>query len=166
MRLNPRCIIPALPVLALAFLLVLWAALARWSGDMRETTDALRRRLQAVRMEKPALQAMRADRAARPAAADPQNRRGALYAMMEDTLRANGLSDAVRQLRPEVRELEERVEEQLTVSLTQLDRTQLARFLYETRKAAPAMTVDSLSIRRNNNGFLDLDAVFLLGRAK
>lgn len=164
---NPRHIILCLLVLALALLIILWSALARWSGDIRGETDALRRQLLSVRMEKPALQAIQAGRKARLPTADPQkNQQGVVYAIMEDTLRASGLGDTVRQLRPEVRELEVHVEEQLSLSLTQLDRSQFARFLYETHKAIPEMTVDSLSVRRNNNGFMNIDAVFLVRRPK
>ena len=167
MRITPRHIILFLPALALAFLLILWGGLARWNGGMQGETDVMRRQLQDVRLAKPALQAMQAGRNARLATADPQKKQqGVLYAVMEDTLRASGLGNTVRQLRPELRELDVHVEEQLSLNLTQLDRLQLARFLYETQKAMPEMTVDSLSIRRNNNGFMDVDAVFLIRRPK
>ena len=167
MRMNPRHIILYLPVLVLALLLLLCGILARWNDGAQGQSEKLRRQLQAVRMAKPVLQAVQAGRDARLAANDPRKtQQGVLYAVMEDTLRANGLSDTVRQLRPESRELEMQVEEQLSLNLTQLDRAQLARFLYETQKAMPEMTVDSLNIRRNNNGFMDVDAVFLVRRPK
>ena len=168
MRMNPRHIIPCLPAFALALLLIiLWGSLARWGGGIRRETDALRRQLQSVRMAKPILQAIQADRNARLVTTDPQkNQQGVMYAIMEDTLRAGGLGDAVRQLKPELRELEMHVEEQLSLNLTQLDSAQFARFLYETQKAMPEMTVDSLSVRRNNNGFMDIDAVFSVKRPK
>ena len=166
MRLEPRQIIQWFPVLAPAFLIILWIALALWSGGIRSETDALRRQLQSVRMEKPVLQSIQADRNARLAATDSQNRQSFVYAVMEDALRAAGLGDNVRQLRPESRELDLHVEERLSLNITQLDPPQFARFLYETRKALPEMTVDSLSMRRNSNGFMDIDAVFLVRRAK
>ena len=160
MRMDPRRIILWLPVLALAFLLVLWSVLARWNGGIRDRTDVLRRQLQAVRMEKPVLQAIQADRNARLVKTGSQQQ-GVAYAVMEDALRNCGLGNNVRQLKPELRELDVYVEEKLSLNITHLDRSQVARFLYETRKAMPEMTVDSLSMRRNSNGFIDIDAVFL-----
>lgn len=167
MRFTPRHMILCLPALVPVCLLLFWGGLAGWSSAAREEADALRRQLQAARLAKPALQAFQAGRQTRLAANDPRREgQGVLYAVMEDTLRAARLSDAVRQLRPEVRELEAHVEEHLSVTLTQLDREQAARFLYETQKAMPEMTVDSLNIRRNNSGFMDVDAVFLVRRPK
>jgi len=162
---NPRHIILCLPALVLVFLLILWSVLARWSGGIGDQADALRRQLQAVRMAKPALQVVQAGREERQAITD-QNPQGVFFAIMEATLRANGLGDAVRQIRPELREFEVHVEEQLSLTLTQLDSSQMALFLYETQKAMPEMIVDSLTMRRNNDGFMDIDAVFLLRRPK
>ena len=161
MRIDPRQIITWSPAILLALMLAIWGALAGWSGGMRGKADALRRQLQRVRMEKPVLQAIQADRNTRLGKVDSQRQQGLAYAIMEDTLRNCGLGDNVRQLKPEVRELDVHVEEKLSLSVTQLDRAQLARFLYETQKAMPEMTVDSLSMRRNSNGFMDIDAVFL-----
>jgi len=167
MRINPRLIILYLPVLVLALLILLWISLARWNENVWEETDTLRRRVQSVRIAKPVLQAIQAGRKAQFSVADPQkSQQGVLYAVMEDTLRANGLGNTVRQLRPEVRELELHVEEQLSLTLSQLDQAQLARFLYETQKAMPEMVVASLNMRRNNNGFLDIDALFTVKRPK
>ena len=114
---NLRHIILCLPLIALAFLIILWSALARWSDDTRGETDALRRQLQSVRMKKPILQAIQSGRKTQLQIADPQkSQQGVLYAIMEDTLRASGLGDTVRQLRPELRELEVHVEEQLSLT--------------------------------------------------
>ena len=166
MYIDPRRIILWSPFLALAFLIILWIALARWSDGIRSESDALRRQLQAVRMEKPVLQAILADRNARLGATDSQSQQNIAYALMEDTLRVHGLGNAVQRLQPESRELDLYVEERLSLSLTQLDPSQLARFLYETQKAIPEMVVDSLNMRRNSNGFMDVDAVFLARRSK
>ena len=162
MRIEPRHIIQWLPALVLAFLIILWSVLAGWNAGIRGRTDALRRQLQTARMEKPVLQAIQAERHARLAKAGSQHQQGVAYAVMEDTLRNCGLGDNVRQLKPELRELDVYVEEKISLNITQLDRSQLASFLYETQKAMPEMTVDSLSMRRNSSGFLDIDAVFLV----
>lgn len=167
MRMSPRHIILCLPAFALALLIILWGVLGRWSDNMWDEANALRRQLQSVRMAKPVLQAIQAGRDARLVTTDPQKKQqGTFYAIMENTLRASGLGDTVRQLKPELRELEMYVEEQLSLSLTQLDRIQFGRFLYETQKNIPEMTVDSLNVRRNNNGFLDIEAVFFVRRPK
>ena len=163
---DPRRIILWLPALILAVLIAVWGALAQWSAGMRNTSEALRRQLQSVRMEKPILSAIQAERNARLAGSAAQKHQGVAYAVMEDTLRKCGLGDNVRQLKPELRELDLYVEETLSLRITQLDRSQVARFLYESQKAMPEMTVDSLSMRRNSNGFIDIDAVFLVTMPK
>ena len=162
MRITPRHIIQWLPALVLALLMAVWATLAQWSGGMLNKSEALRRQLQSVRAEKPVLLAIQAERNARLAGSSDQKQQGVAYAVMEDTLRKSGLDDNVRQLKPDLRELELYVEEKLSLHITQLDRSQVARLLYESHKAMPEMTVDSLNMRRNSNGFIDIDAVFLV----
>jgi hypothetical protein len=166
MRIDLRHIIFWLPALLLVLLLFFWIALFQWNSGIQRETDALRRQLQLVFMEKPTLQAILADRNAQIGTGDSFTQQNLAYALMEKTLSASGLTNSVQRLQPDSRELELHVEEQLSLSLSQLDASQLAQFLYETQKAMPEMSVDSLNMRRNSNGFMDIEAIFVLRRPR
>lgn len=166
-RIDPRECLFWAPALLLPLLLLLLFSLESWSGRMEGRADALRRQLQTVQAEKTTLLSFQATRAEALARSGGQKAQGVNYAILENTLRASGLGDFMRQLRPEVRDTQDSyVEERLSLRLTQLEPPHVLRFFYETEKALPGIMVEEMSLRRNSSGFMDIDAVFVARMAK
>ena len=164
---DPRQLMFWVPAAALMCLLLLLLALARWSGDMERVTSTLQRQLHAVYADKEILLGIQAARNAQLSKTQ-QPQQGLGYATLENALRDSGLGEYVRHLRPEIRSGNQDVyvEERLQLRLSGLDSAQMLRFFYDIDNILPPMTVESLNMRKNSDGFLEIDAILLTRSAK